>query len=315
MLLGLSYAVGACIVWGLIFAIPLKLNDFSTLEVASGRYITYALFSCLLLFRKGFAPLKVYTARIWMVALVLALLANPIYYVCTITGMRLASAALAVIILGMVPVTIVIYGNWHVKEISIKQLVVPFIAMFIGFVCVNGSQVDWSFQEHTIAEYLTGLFCIGIALVTWTVYVVHNARFLKRNPQIPTDEWATLIGVAALFWLVVLGLIAQYGFNLIDYGTLFNKATPHIMGYWIGAVILGVFSSWVGCLLWNKASSLLPVSMMGPLMIFETIFALIYVYIVEKTLPSILEIVGVLLLIGGVALSIQIFRKSQFKHN
>lgn len=59
-------------------------------------------------------------------------------------------------------------------------------------------------------------------------------------------------------------------------------------------------------MMWNKASTLLPVSLAGQLMIFETIFGVIYVFILNWQAPSFLETFGIILLLGAVIHGIRV---------
>ncbi|MCH9609024.1 MAG: Inner membrane protein YtfF [Chlamydiales bacterium] len=314
MTLGILFAVGACLVWGLIFIIPTFMSEFSTFEVVLGRYVCYGIFSSLLLFRKGFAALKIYNLRVWLAAALFALCANIIYYIGLVMGIRYASPALAVLCVGLSPIVIVCYGNWKVREISYRQMFFPSLWIAVGLVLVNFTEVDWTFSQKSWVDYLIGMGGIAIALICWSLYVVHNARFLKRNSHIPTSQWATVIGVATLFWVIICGIALGWGFKMIDFSqlTTYSGATVR---FYSGSIILGVISSWIGCYLWNRASSYLPVSLIGPLMILETVFGLTYVYLVEFNFPSLIESLGVISMLGGTGLAINSFKNTEFTHS
>ncbi len=69
----------------------------------------------------------------------------------------------------------------------------------------------------------------------------------------------------------------------------------------------GVFCSWMGTFLWNKASESLPVSFAGQLTIFETIFGLLFFYLLQNKLPPIQEIIGVTLMLAAILYGMNIF--------
>ena len=79
----------------------------------------------------------------------------------------------------------------------------------------------------------------------------------------------------------------------------------------IGSSILGLICSWVGAFLWNKASLHLPVSLAGQLTVFETIFGVLFVYIVDRAVPSILESVGIVILLIAIVYGIRKFAKKK----
>jgi drug/metabolite transporter (DMT)-like permease len=71
---------------------------------------------------------------------------------------------------------------------------------------------------------------------------------------------------------------------------------------YFGAVVttVAILCSVVGNALWNHASRLLPLTMTGQMIVFETLFALLYGFIWEQRLPTGLEWLAMALLIGGV---------------
>jgi drug/metabolite transporter (DMT)-like permease len=73
-----------------------------------------------------------------------------------------------------------------------------------------------------------------------------------------------------------------------------------LISFLIGSLLLGVVVSWGSTLFWNRASTLLPVALTGQLIVFETIFGLLYVFIVEQRWPTGYELLGGLLLLSGV---------------
>lgn len=313
MFLGLLFALGACFVWGWIFIIPEFLHDFTGIEVVLGRYLMYGTLSAVLLFRKGFTNLGRYSSRAWSMAFIFALLSNILYYFGIVAGLRFASPPITVLIIGMAPIVIAVYGNWSVREISYRSLVIPFVCIVVGMAFVNATEVDWSFSSYTLQQYLVGLLGILTALLAWSWYAVNNARFLKRNPHIPSSEWATVIGVGTLAWTVVLGVLFSLVLNQEFQVSKFFSWNPSTAQYFMGTFVLGVLCSWLGCFLWNRASSYLPVSLMGPILIFETLFGLLFVFIFQKRFPSVLEFLGVAIMLSGILLSVYIFRKNQFK--
>lgn len=207
MVRGLLYALSACIVWGLIFVIPHYLTDFSAVELTLGRYLCYGLLSAVLLLRKGTWHARRFPMKAWGMALAFALIANVLYYVGVVVGLRYVSAPITVLLLGMCPILVAFYGNWHAREISFRKLIFPTAWIVLGLGLVNFSEIDWTFQLQSFREYFIGLLCVVGAIGGWSWYAVQNARFLKKHSHLPCGDWATVIGVATLFWVVVFGMI------------------------------------------------------------------------------------------------------------
>ncbi len=310
MRIGFFFAVAACFVWGLIFIVPHFLSDFSPLEVALGRYFAFGLLSLALLLRKGVAQMVRFSRTVWIKALLFGLFSNILYYIGVVLGVRFATPPVTVLILGLTPILVALYGNWYSREWSIKGMLIPFILLGIGMVLVNLSAfTPLSFSSEHIGKYLGGLLGALVALLGWTWFAVENARFLKKSPEIPGGTWATFLGATTFLWVVVLLPILHY-FELIACQKFieFNPATVRFFA-WI--LVLGVVCSWIGCFLWNRASIYLPLSMIGFFIIFETLFGLLFVYLVEARLPSFLEFLGIFLMVGGILMSLRSFRLSK----
>ena len=73
-------------------------------------------------------------------------------------------------------------------------------------------------------------------------------------------------------------------------------------------ILLGLAASWLGTLLWNRASHLLPAALVGQLIVFETLAALLYAFLWYGRWPGMAESAGIALLIAGVLGGVRVFR-------
>ncbi len=64
---------------------------------------------------------------------------------------------------------------------------------------------------------------------------------------------------------------------------------------------IGLFASWLGTLCWNEASQRLPTTLAGQLIVFETLSALAYAFMLRGRWPPAVSLLGIALLIAGVA--------------
>lgn len=311
MLLGLFFAIGACFVWGFIFVIPQFLDDFSAIEVVLGRYLVYGLISAGLALRSGLGFFKRFPVRIWALAFAFALFSNIIYYLGLVAGLRYASPTIAVLIVGMAPILIAFYGNWHAKEIACRDLATPSCLIVLGLVLVNLTEINWGFETESIGLFILGWFGIFVSLIAWCWYAVRNARFLKQHPHISPHDWSTVIGVATLFWAVVVGgVLASVSEDMV-YLPKFLIPSFNTLRFLMGALFMGLICSWLGCFLWGLASVYLPISLMGSFLIFETLFGLLFVYLFQNQMPSWLELFGIVLMLGGIIMCVDRFRKNR----
>jgi len=57
----------------------------------------------------------------------------------------------------------------------------------------------------------------------------------------------------------------------------------------------------LGNALWNRMSRLLPLTLVGQMILFETLFALVYAFLWEQRLPTLLETIAFALVVASVA--------------
>jgi len=124
--------------------------------------------------------------------------------------------------------------------------------------------------------------CAIGALIAWTWYAVDNSRWLVRLQQITAHDWNLLVGImtGALTTLIIPAAILLH-------------PESHSINDWLRlsgvAAGLAFLASILGNALWNKMSQLLPLTLVGQMILFETLFALIYGFIWEKRWPTLLE--------------------------
>ena len=81
-------------------------------------------------------------------------------------------------------------------------------------------------------------------------------------------------------------------------------STAHDSSQWLrfGAVSVGVavLCSIAGNALWNRMSRLLPLTLVGQMILFETVFALLYGFLWEWRLPTLPEVAAILCVAASV---------------
>lgn len=312
MFKGISFALGACFIWGLIFVVPQFMVGFSSIEVALGRYLFYGIISSLIFFKAKLQHRCQYPKSIWIKALYFSLITIG-YYTFVVLALRYSTPAICALILGISPITIAFYGNWKQRETTFKSLILPSILILIGLIIINAPHL---IKNTSLTSYILGLIYALLALGSWSWYVVANSRFLKKYPEVSSSDWSTLIGFTTLFWVILLGLFL----SLFIEGQLelhkYVSLNTELFNFLIGSAILGLLCSWVGAFLWNRASLYLPVSLAGQLTVFETIFGVIFVFSIDKHIPTAFEWVGMLFLLGGVIYGIRQFtQKKSYNKN
>ena len=294
---GIFYAGLAGALWGFVFVVPSLLPDFNPLLLSTGRYIVYGILSALIILPK-LIPLIQRLTRLDIQQLIwLSLSGNLMYYLLLASAVQLAGVATTSLIIGTLPVTITLAGRKDQGALSLRQLAWPLLLIMLGMLAVNISAFQQAAnQQQPLHNTVLGILCAFGALFSWTRFAVNNTRYLKLS-QFTSSEWSSLWGITTGLLSVLLLLIA---------GGLFpSQLLPELpQSRWLSffAISLGLalFSSWLGNLLWNAASRRLPITLGGQLIIFETLFALLYGFVYAARWPSLTEIIAIALLISGV---------------
>lgn len=312
MLSGILAALAAGLVWGLVFITPLLLPEYPGAILSFGRYAAFGLIALIPAWfdRQRIAALS---RADWLVAMKLSMVGNIFYYAALSTSIQLADAPLPTMLIGTLPVIIAICSNWsphHPSDsIAWKKLILPLAFIFIGLMLVNAAELDHLAGNRSVADYLQGGLVALLAVAAWTWYPIINGRYLKANTQIRSSTWATAQGLAvlplALIGFALFGVADWLGLSSAHYAFPLG-AQP--MNFVIGMLILGFTASWLGTLLWNHASQKLPGSLAGTLIVFETLAALLYTFILRGAMPAPQILIGVALLCVGVAFSVRVFQ-------
>ena len=313
MLIGFLCALGAGLMWGLVFVTPLILGDYPGIVLSFGRYLGFGLIALVPAWfdRTRIAQLS---RADWIAAIKLAMVGNILYYAALATAIQLADAPLPAMLIGTLPVVISVCSNWspgHPSEsIAWRRLAPSLLFIFAGLMLVNASELAHLDSQRAPGDYALGCFIALGALASWTWYPIMNARHLKANPHIRSSTWATAQGLATL--PLALAGFAGYGvFDLSIQGSYSfpRGARPAAI---IGLILtLGLCASWLGTMLWNKASQHLPTSLAGQLIVFETLAALLYAFLWRGAVPGAAVITGIALLCTGVSLGMRAFRQAQ----
>ena len=309
LFLGLLCGLVAGAFWGGVFLAPKLLDAFTPLQMTAGRYIAYGLASAVLLIPAWRTVMGRMDGRDWRDLFLLSLLGNLIYYVGLSVSVQSSGVALASLIIGLLPVTVTLVGAHSGKGragegVPLRRLAAPLALIVAGGVCINVS-VFTEGHGAGIGKQVVGVLGALLALAMWTAYAVWNARRLAATPKFNSHEWSLLTGVATGLLSLVLVPVFFLG------GKVHAPAahTPEAWGwFWMVSFAVAIGASVIGNGLWNAASRLLPLSLSGQMIVFETLFALLYGFLHEGRWPRGLEAAAIALMLVGVLWSVRLHR-------
>lgn len=292
-------------VWATALLVPYVLDSTEPILLAASRYIVYGLVSVgIYLAARGSIR---FTRAQWKNANIFAFTGNIGYYVTMALGVRFAGMTVAAMIIGILPLTIMAFGNLKRKEIPFRRLTFPGIFILIGIVGINILTAQGLPSDKSLTEFSLGVVFSFGSLGFWTWYSVQNADWLKAHPTVSGSHWSTAVGVCSLWQgLLLIPLMPLMTGDSIQHS--FTHTDP-----WIWVVVatlyMGILNTWGTTMWWNRLARQIPLSLAGQLLVFATIASIIYGHLVDQTLPTSLELLFVGLQITGVGLGVHQFSK------
>ncbi len=284
-IVGVGFGAAAGAVWGLVFLAPELAGDFGPLYLAAGRYLAYGLIAAALLVPKWPMLVRHLGRTEWIALAWLSLLGNTLYYILLSSAVQMAGIAVTSLIIGFIPVVVTIVGSRDASAPSLARLA-PSLLLGIGAIGCIGWQTLASSHAQAGIMPLIGLLCAVGALASWATFAIINSRWLVRLEHVSAHDWSLLLGIVTGLQAVMLVPLA-----------LLLEPAAHDAAAWYrflavsGAVAL--FASVVGNALWNTMSRLLPLTMVGQMILFETAFALLYAFLWEARLPTVPEMLAI----------------------
>ncbi|NHZ83289.1 EamA family transporter [Massilia sp. CCM 8695] len=257
--------------WGMVFIVPELLAAFSPVELAVGRYIAYGAIATGLMLPRLRGLMKRLDRSDCGALVRHALAGNIVYYMLLALGVKLAGVAPTSLIIGLLPITVTLLGRKDHGAIPLSQLALPLLVVGAGIACIN-------------------------------VDVFLHARASGASPG------ATLLGVLCAF-----GALLCWSWYALDFAIWHGEVTGaagmasgrNWTAFWITNALLALGASVIGNHLWNIASRRVPVTLSGQLILFETLFALLYGFVYHRQFPRMLEMAAIVLLIAGVVWAVR----------
>jgi len=332
---GTLFALAAGLMWGLVFVGPTLLADYPPAMLSFGRYVAFGLIALPLAWFDR-ARLAQLSRADWIEAGKLGLVGNIVYYLCLSAAIQHAGGPLPTMMIGTLPVVIAISSNLRDAardgRLPWRRLLPSLGLIAAGIACVN--QVELA-QLRADASADAGRYALGAllavgAVACWTWYPIRNADWLRDHPDRPPRAWATAQGVATLP-MALAGYALFVGWQWLAAGTpalvagavaagaAGAEVAPAAAAHWVALLFgprpaaylglmfaIGLFASWLGTLCWNEASQRLPTALVGQLIVFETLSALAYAFLLRGQWPVPATLAGVALLVAGVLWALRV---------
>jgi drug/metabolite transporter (DMT)-like permease len=298
------------------------LPDYPPLVLSAGRYLAFGLIALAMAW-PGRQALQQLSRADWIKAGWLSLIGNLVYYVFLAAAIQTAGVPMPTMLIGTLPVVIAVVSNLSDRALPWQRLAPSLAIILAGILLVNHAEIAavtgigesiGQGHESALSRQGLGAMLALVAVVCWTWYPISNARWMQRNPEVSASTWATAQGLTTLPLALVAWGLALAVETVAPSATGASQTRfdfplgPQALHFVLLMTVLGLVSSWLGTRLWNQASRLLPTSLTGQLIVFETLAALAYGYVWRGDWPAPTATLGIGLLIAGVAIGANAFR-------
>ncbi len=308
---GFSCGVFACVLWGLVYLVPLALPDYDPVYISAGRFVSFGAIALPLIYIER-KELSYYTASDWWLVTKLGVIGNIVYYWSLAACIQYAGAPLAGMCMSVVPVSVAIIANIRDKKknrsLSWGKLVPGLSLIAFGFILANSGEFEAvvKSQGGSGVNFWIGLAFGIFALALWTWYPIRNSDWLIENPKRSATTWSTAQGLVTFPFAIILYLV---------YWTIDPNATDLLGTRPVWFILVaggsGIVCSWMGIAFWNAMSQRLPTVLAGHMIVFETVFAVLFAHAWRGAWPSATMLVGLTFLIAGVFVSLAAFRAAK----
>lgn len=284
-LIGSLYLILASSIWGGMYVVvKILVAVIPPLELVWMRYLIalVALVIIGLVTRQNWRIKR----RHFGIIIAIAIIGYVISIVTQETGTMLSTAQMGAIITSTTPAFMVLFASLILKErLTLKKAISVSLAT-IGVIAIVG------FDDINMSSMLGGVSLI-IAALTWALMSVLIKRLPSDYSQIVVTTYSTLIAFIVLTPFVITKL------PQIDINDLTN---PTILG---GLIYLGVISTSIAFLLWNRGLQMLNASSGGVFFFVQPVVGTLLGWLILGETISITFWVGSVLILLGVLIVIK----------
>lgn len=282
-------------IWGAVIVAPALIPDVHPVAISCVRFLLYGLFATLFALPNARSLITRITRQDQRLLFELALTGNLAYFILLSAAVQHAGVATASLINGLIPVVVMLMGR-RLSQSSLRSMLTSLALIFTGIIWINLPALMEVIRGEGNLRQVLGAVYAGLGVLSWSWFALRNAQQLKTGCFTP-GEWSTLLGITTgLLALLMTAIVTLIQPQLLPTNLTFERLSI----FMVTALLMAIGGSWVANALWNSAAQRLPVAIGGQLIVFETLCALLYSYLLAQTLPSAVEMLGMVLVLGGV---------------
>lgn len=270
--------------WGTSFIfVKIGLEEVPPVTLALLRFAIAVPMLFLLMRRSGVDHPGSWRKREWGPLLFLGLTGVTLYHLFQNIGMGFTSASESSVIIASNPVFIALFSRLLLGEKLSRLKAMGILLAFAGVVLVvvrDGIAVASS-------SFLGDVICLG-SVFSWVAYSLYTKKRLLRSSALEITAYSSLFGT---IFLAPVALATE------------GVTVPVLPESWLSIIVLGVFASAIGYLLWNRALSEITASEAGSYLFLIPVIASVFAFVFLGERLDILFFAGSALVILGLVLS------------
>lgn len=202
------------------------------------------------------------------------------------TGTMLANAQIGSIVTATTPAFMALFAAWLLREKLSWQQLLAVTSATIGVVLAGGG-------FHVKPQQLLGVGSLTIAALTWALMSVLLKKVPARYPALQVTTVGTAVALIGLTPMIVIG------YPHFNWAVL---TTPKVGA---GILYLGIISTAVAFVLWNKGLQYLRASQSGLFFFFQPLVGSLLGWLVLGEALHVSFVIGCLLIFAGVGLTLR----------
>ena len=272
------------LIWGTNYAvIKLALEDFLPLAFSGPRFLiaSVCMAAALAITRQGFKLERQHILPMFLFGLSSSTINQSLVTI----GMNYTKAGNAALILSTAPIFTAIFSRLRKHEHFTRRAVIGLLIAFAGILLIIFS----GNKELNFRESLKGDLMLLAGAVFWAIYTIGTGKYAHIYGPIKTATLMMLMGTPVLLLVSTPMLIRQ------DWAAVRPIS-------WVGLIASGVLSIALSFILWNQGVRKIGATRTAIYSNIQPIFALLAAFVMIHEAPTIGQIAGTFITLGGIYL-------------
>jgi drug/metabolite transporter (DMT)-like permease len=205
-------------------------------------------------------------------------------HILTLFGLRYIGAGAAGIIIGASPVITALLSSLLIRDVPLRTVIVGCLISFAGVALIAGA------EETNVgdAPWLGGMLIV-LGLLCWALYTIGSRRLMERLSPL-TVNWTTL----------AYSLLPQLPLLMVDQKAQLDDFSAIPVPGWLAIFYLALFATALGQQAWLYGVKGVGPSRAGVFVNLIPVSALALSALILNEPPGAREVMGILLILGGV---------------